>query len=150
MGEGLSDWFWSMWAPWLVTALPFAGMYARLIRGTWAEVDQEDYLRTARAKGLDDRGILRHQIRATVVPVLTQLGSNLTWLISGAVVVERIFDIPGLGNLVFTTSFVGDFPVLLGVTLVGSIAIIAIHFIVDIAYMYADPRIVLPERAVDI
>jgi ABC-type dipeptide/oligopeptide/nickel transport system permease component len=141
MSEGILKWLTSMWAPWLILTLPFLGFYARLIHSGLLEVRGEDFIRTLLARGEDDSTIRRHMARASILPVLTQFGLNLGMLLGGSIVVERLFDIPGLGSLIFATSFVGDFPVLSGATLIASIVVIAANFIVDIAYMYVDPRI---------
>jgi peptide/nickel transport system permease protein len=141
MNEGLWKWLSSMWAPWLILALPFLGFYARLIHSGLLEVRGEDFILSSVARGEDDATIRRHMARASILPVLTQFGLNLGVLLGGSIVVERVFDIPGLGSLIFATSFVGDFPILSAVTLIASIVVIASNFIVDVAYMYLDPRI---------
>jgi peptide/nickel transport system permease protein len=141
MHEGLWNWFKALFIPWLVLALPFVPMIARLVRGGMREAETEDYIRAARGKGLPERDVIRHELRASILPVVTLFGLNLGALLGGSVVVETIFEVPGLGSLLTGTAFVGDFPVVAAVTIVASIGVILANLGVDLLYVYIDPRV---------
>lgn len=135
-------WLSSMWLPWLVLASTYAAIYSRVTRGNMLEVMSEDYVRTARAKGLSEtRVVVRHILRSALTPVLTMYGMDVAILIGGAIITESIFDIPGIGAWVVQAIPTGDLPVILAVTLVASLAIVLLNLIVDIAYAGLDPRI---------
>ena len=103
----------------------------------------EDYVRTARAKGLPERRvIMRHEVRSAITPIVTLLGLDIGVLLAGnAILTESVFNIPGVGRLVFTSIERSDLPVIQGVTLFGAFFIIIFNLIVDIAYAYLDPRV---------
>ena len=136
------QWFTSLILPWLVLAATNAAIYARLLRGSLIEVMGEDYIRTARAKGLPERRvILRHGLRSAVNPVLTILGLDIGVLLGGAVLVETVFDIPGIGRLNYDAITHSNFPIVQGTVLVAALFIIVANIVVDIAYAYLDPRV---------
>ena len=136
------DWFGHFWLPWLVLSLLYAGFYARMVRGNMIEVMSEDYIRTARAKGLRERDVIaKHGLRSALTPVVTLLGLDLGALMGGAIVTESVFNIPGLGPYVIDAVLRADIPVVLGVTIFAAFAIVLANLIVDIAYAYLDPRI---------
>jgi peptide/nickel transport system permease protein len=129
--------------PWLVLAAASAAIYARYLRSSLIEVMDEDYIRTARAKGVPERSvILRHGVRAAITPVVTLLGLDIGILLAGnAILTESVFNIPGVGRLVYEAILRGDLPVVQGVVLFGAFFIILFNLLVDIAYAYLDPRV---------
>jgi peptide/nickel transport system permease protein len=134
-------WLEAMWLPWLCLALPLIAIYARVIRSSMLEVEREDYMKTAVAKGLSERQILRHQARAGLTPIVTMYGLDLGLLIGGTVIIEQIFNIPGLGNLLLQSRRFYDFPVMSGIVMIGSASIILGNLVVDILYSVLDPRV---------
>lgn len=119
-----------------------AGFIARLTRNSMLEVMQQDYVRTARAKGLRDRTILsRHIFRNALIPLLTVLGPASAFLVTGAFVVENLFAIPGIGFLSVQSIGQRDYPVVLATTLLLALAVVVMNLITDIAYTFVDPRI---------
>ena len=134
-------WLEAMWLPWLCLAFPLIAIYARVVRGSMLEVEDEDYMRTAVAKGLDERRVLRHQLRAGLTPVVTMYGLDLGILIGGSIIIEQIFNIPGLGRLLLASRTFYDFPVMSAIVMLGSAAIIVANLAVDIAYGILDPRV---------
>lgn len=141
MSAGLGAWLEGMWLPWVILALPFIGIYFRLVRSSLLEIRSEDFIRTAWAKGLSERDVLRHQLRAGSMPVVTAFGVDLANFLGGAIIVETVLGIPGLGGLIVGATRGSDFPVIAGVTIVASIAVVFMTLAVDIAYTYLDPRI---------
>jgi peptide/nickel transport system permease protein len=139
---GLFTWLNHMIMPWLVLALLEAAWYARMMRASLLETLGEDYIRTARAKGLSEaKVIFRHGVRASLMPVVTMFGMDLGLLFSGAIITETVFNLQGIGQWVIVSVFNGDLPVILAVTLVSSFAITLANVIVDVCYAYLDPRI---------
>jgi len=135
-------WLTSLILPWLVLAATNAAVYARLIRGSLIEVMGEDYIRTARAKGLSERRVvLRHGLRSAINPVMTILGLDIGVLLGGAVLVETVFEIPGIGRLNYDAITHSDFPIVQGTVLVAALFIIVANIVVDVAYAYMDPRV---------
>ena len=133
----------SMILPWFVLAAASAAIYARYLRSSLIDVMSEDYIRTARAKGVGERTvIMRHGVRSAITPIITLLGLDIGVLLAGnAILTESVFNIPGVGRLVFTSIERSDLPVIQGVTLFGAFFIIIFNLIVDIAYAYLDPRV---------
>jgi peptide/nickel transport system permease protein len=134
-------WFTSLIMPWLVLAASSAAIFARLMRGTLLEVMDEDYIRTARAKGLPERAVLRQGVRSSINPVITLLGLEIGILLGGAVLVEKVFNIPGVGNLAYSSIINADFSVIQGTVLLAAMFIILANIVVDIVYAYLDPRV---------
>jgi len=134
-------WFTSMIMPWTVLAAGSAAVFARLIRGNLLEVMDEDYIRTARAKGLPERAVLRQAVRSSISPIVTLLGLEIGILMGGAILVERVFNIPGVGSLSYTSIVNADFSVIQGTVLLAAFFIIAANIVVDILYAYLDPRV---------
>jgi peptide/nickel transport system permease protein len=143
ISESPWDWFTSLIMPWLVLASATAAIYARYMRSSLIETMSEDYIRTARAKGLPERTvILRHGVRSAITPVATLLALDIGTLLAGnAILTESVFNIPGVGKLIFTSIDRSDLPVIQGVVLFGAFFIIVLNLIVDIAYAYLDPRV---------
>jgi peptide/nickel transport system permease protein len=132
----------SLLLPWLVLAAGFAAIYARFVRASLVEVMSEDFIRTARAKGLRERRVvLKHGMRATAAPIVTLLGLDLGILLGGAILVETVFNIPGIGRLSYDAIQTGDLPVVQGVVLVGAALIILLNLVVDVVYAILDPRV---------
>ena len=135
-------WAQSLVLPWFVLATTFAAVYARLLRGSLLEVLNEDYIRTARAKGLSERTvILKHGVRSAITPVVTVLGLDIGILLGGAILTESVFNIPGIGRLAFDAISRGDLPIVQGTVLFGAFFIIIMNLIVDIMYAFLDPRV---------
>jgi peptide/nickel transport system permease protein len=135
-------WFTSLLLPWLVLAAGSAAIYARLMRGSLTETMQEDYIRTARAKGLGERRVvLHHGVRAAINPILTILALDIATLLGGAILVEVVFNIPGVGLLAYTAIRHADLLVVQGTVLLGALFIVVANIVVDIAYAYLDPRV---------
>jgi peptide/nickel transport system permease protein len=132
----------TLFLPWLVLAASLAGIYARFMRASLIEVLDEDYIRTARAKGLRERDVIwRHGVRAAITPVVTILGVDLGVLLGGAILTETVFDIPGIGTLSFNAIKAGNLPVVEGTVLIGALFIVTLNLVVDIAYAFLDPRV---------
>ncbi len=137
-----AKWFTSLIMPWLVVAAGTAAIYARLIRGSLIETMGEDYIRTARAKGLSERRVvLRHGMRAAINPIVTVLGVDIAVLLGSSVLVETVFDIPGIGRLNYVAITHSDFPIVQGTVLFAAMFVIVANIVVDIAYAYLDPRV---------
>ncbi|MGO9898480.1 MAG: ABC transporter permease [Solirubrobacteraceae bacterium] len=135
-------WFTSLILPWLVLAATQAAIYSRLLRGNLLEVMGEDYIRTARAKGLPERRVIfKHGVRSAITPVVTVLGLDLGGLLGGAVLTETVFEIHGIGLLNYDAILHSDFPIVQGTTLLAAMFIIVANILVDIGYAYLDPRI---------
>ncbi len=142
ISDGIGPWFQGLLLPWVTLAFLYAAMYARITRATMLEVLGEDYIRTARAKGLSEPIVIsRHAMRSTMTPILTMLGMDLGALVGGAILTETAFSLPGLGAAVLKAIYVRDLPVILGVTLITSIAVIIANLVVDILYAVIDPRV---------
>jgi peptide/nickel transport system permease protein len=135
------QWFEVLWLPWLVLAIVSAAFYTRMVRGNMLEVENEDYIRTAKAKGLRRRGVIRHQLRSALAPVVTMYGLDLGLLLGGAVITEQIFSIPGIGNLSVDAISEGNLPVIIGTTVFAAAFVIIMNLVVDMLYAVLDPRV---------
>jgi peptide/nickel transport system permease protein len=142
-------WLQSMWLPWLALAFPLIAIYARTVRSSLLEVKDQEYMRTAVAKGLKDRRIARHQLRGGLTPIVTMYGLDFGLLLGGSMIIEKIFDIPGLGLLLLNSRSFYDFPVMSGIVIIAALGVIVANLVVDIAYWALDPRVRLagPTRA---
>ncbi len=128
--------------PTLALASVYVALITRITRATLLETLSQDYIRTARAKGVDHRNLLfRHALRNAAVPIVTVIGSGVALLISGAVVTETVFSIPGLGRLTVDAILRRDYPIIQGVILLFSFLYVLINLIVDLLYRAFDPRI---------
>jgi peptide/nickel transport system permease protein len=139
--EDPGGWFGSLWLPWIILAIVSAAVYARMVRGNLLEVQTEDYIRTARAKGLRERSVVRHTLRSALTPVVTLYGLDLGILLGGAVITEQIFNIPGIGRLAVSSITNSDLPIILGCTLIAAMFVIVANLVVDIVYAALDPRV---------
>ena len=136
------QWFASLIMPWCVLAASYAAIYARLVRSTLMDTLSQDYIRTARAKGLRSRRVvLRHGMRSTITPVVTAAGLDLGIVLGGALLVESVFNIPGVGRLAYDSILDGDMPMIQGTVLVGAFFIIVANLFVDVLYAFLDPRV---------
>ena len=140
--ESVSGFFSHMILPWCVLALLFAAIYARMTRNTLLETLGEDYIRTARAKGLSERQVIvHHALRASLVPIVTMLGMDMALLVGGAIITESVFNIQGLGWLAIDSTLNQDLPTVIGVVMLGAVAVVIMNLFVDIAYAFLDPRV---------
>jgi peptide/nickel transport system permease protein len=130
--------------PWLTLALISAATYTRLSRTSMLEVLGEDYIRTARSKGIaEGRVILRHALRSALTPVVTQFGVDVAVGLGGAILTESVFGLPGLGREAVAAIQNQDLPVILGIVIVAAAAVILANIVVDMAYALLDPRVTL-------
>jgi peptide/nickel transport system permease protein len=135
-------WFQSLLMPWAVLAATSAAIYARVMRGSLVDVMGEDYIRTARAKGLTERRVvMRHGVRSAITPVVTLLGIDIGLLLGGAILTETVFNIPGIGRLNYIAITNGDFPIVQGTVLLAALFIVVANIVVDIGYAFLDPRV---------
>ena len=142
ISEGIGTWAKSMTLPTISVGLIIAGLLTRITRATMLEVLREDYVRTARAKGLAEGAVLfRHALKNAFAPVLTVIGLGIAALITGLVVTETVFAIPGVGRLVVDSIQRRDYPTIQGLMLVIALAYLTINLVIDLTYAYIDPRI---------
>ena len=128
--------------PWFVLSLAFAAIYARMTRANLIESMSEDYIRTARAKGLSERRVIvRHGLRAALTPIVTILGIDFGTLLGGAFITETVFNLDGIGRYAVQSIRRNDFPAVMGVTVFASFFIIVANLVVDVAYAFLDPRV---------
>ncbi len=140
--EDLKEWALSMALPWMTLAFLLSAIYARLTRAGMIEIMSEDYVRTARAKGLAPRKVnLKHVLRSAFPPIVTVFGIDLGTLLGGAVITEYVFNIPGLGKLSTEAVNNVDLPVIVGTVLVAALFIVVANMIVDFVYMALDPKV---------
>jgi peptide/nickel transport system permease protein len=140
--ESPTAFFSHMILPWTVLALLFAAIYARMTRNSLLDTLGEDYIRTARAKGLPERTVIfRHGLRASLAPIITMFGMDIALLVGGAIITESVFNIQGLGWLAIDSTLNQDLPTVVGVVVVGAVAVVVMNLIVDIGYAFLDPRV---------
>lgn len=142
LSQGLIPWMGHMILPWITLATVQAAVYTRLSRGSLLDTLGEDFIRTARAKGLSEtRVIYRHGLRAALTPVVSQLGIDIGALLGGVIVVEQVFGLPGLGSDAVQAIATSNLPVIIGFVLIASVFVVAANIIVDMAYALLDPRV---------
>jgi len=142
LSQGVGPWAQHLVLPWLALALISAATYTRLTRGAMLDVLGEDYIRTARSKGVsENRVVYRHALRSALTPVLTQFGIDVGGVLGGVVVIETVFSMPGLGKTAFDALGQQDLPVIIGIVLLGSAAVVAANIVVDLMYAVLDPRV---------
>jgi peptide/nickel transport system permease protein len=144
-----AQWFWHLALPWTTLAVLFIGFYSRVLRSNMLDVMNEDYVRTARAKGLSERQVrLRHVFRNSLIPVITLFGLDFGAVIGGgAIITESIFSLNGVGQYAADSITTLDLPPIMAVTMFGAFFIVFFNTVVDIAYAWLDPRIRLGTSA---
>ncbi len=142
LSEGFWPWLQNLILPAIALGCVYIALIARITRAAMLEVLQQDYIRTARAKGLGQRNILFiHALKNAAVPIVTVIGIGIALLIGGAVVTESVFAIPGLGRLTIDAILRRDYPVIQGIVLVFSFVYVLVNLMVDVTYTLVDPRI---------
>jgi peptide/nickel transport system permease protein len=142
IGSGFAKWSGYFILGWVTLAVVQAAVYTRLSRGSLLDTLGEDYIRTARAKGLSERRVLyRHALRSALTPVVSQLGVDLGALLGGVIIVEQVFGIQGLGFETVQSIFRGDTPVVLGTVIIATFFVVVCNLIVDMLYGVLDPRV---------
>ena len=137
-----AGWAQHLLLPWITLAVVIAATYSRLTRSSLLEVLGQDYIRTARSKGLSEpRVVYRHGLRSALTPVVTQLGIDLGGLLGGVIVTEEVFGLPGLGQLAWQSVTNQDLPVIIGTVLVASLFIVLANILVDLSYALLDRRV---------
>jgi peptide/nickel transport system permease protein len=141
----LSDpagWAQTLWIPWVSLAFGYAAIYARMTRAGMLDALNEDFVRTARAKGLSGtRVVFKHALRAAIMPIVTMFGMDVGALLGGAVLVEVTFSLKGIGFLAISSLQQDDLPVIMGVTLLAAFFVIIANLVVDVLYASLDPRV---------
>ncbi|QLL25376.1 ABC transporter permease [Actinobacteria bacterium IMCC26103] len=128
--------------PWITLAIAYAAIYTRFTRAALLETLGEDYIRTARAKGVGERVVFfKHTLRAVLAPLITLAGLDFAGLIGGAIITETIFNLPGLGRLTLRSVYEFDLPVVLATTILAAVVVIVMNLIVDMLYAVLDPRV---------
>jgi peptide/nickel transport system permease protein len=139
---GIVDWAWHMILPWMTFAILFAALYVRMVRANVLETMNEDFVRTARAKGAPESRVMRsHILRNAMLPVVTMLGMDIGIALGGAIFTEAVYTLPGLGRTAVVAIDQYDLPIVQGVVVFGTLAIIVFNLVVDILYAWIDPRI---------
>jgi peptide/nickel transport system permease protein len=140
--ENPLTWAQNLLLPWICLAFLYSALYARLTRASMLETMGEDYIRTARAKGLPERTVIgRHGLRAALTPIVTIFGLDLGSLLGGAVITETVFSLPGIGKLSLDAISTNDLPVIMGTVLVAGAFIIFANLVVDVLYALLDPKV---------
>ncbi|RXZ50856.1 ABC transporter permease [Agromyces fucosus] len=136
------EWAWHLLLPWLTLALVVAAVYARLTRGQMLEVLGQDYIRTARAKGVDERRVTYvHAFRSAMPPLVTQLGIDIGLMLGGVIVIEQVFGLLGVGSLAVTAVAMQDRPVVIAIVLLGGVFVVISNLVVDTTYALLDSRV---------
>jgi peptide/nickel transport system permease protein len=137
-----AQWAYSLILPWITLAFLFAALYARLTRAGMLETMGEDYIRTARAKGLpESRVVVRHGLRAALTPIVTVFGLDVGLLLGGAVLTESTYSLPGLGKYAVDAIFLQDLPRVMGVVMLATFFVVFANLVVDLLYAVIDPRV---------
>ncbi len=132
----------------MTLAIVYVGIYSRVLRSNMLDAMNEDYVRTARAKGLSERRVMtRHVLRNSLIPIVTLFGLDFGALIGGAIVVEAIFSLDGIGQYAYESLINTDLPPIMAITLFGAFFVVLFNALVDIAYAYLDPRVKLGTEA---
>lgn len=142
LSQGVGPWFNHLILPWIALAMISAAIYTRLTRGSMLDVLSEDYIKTARAKGLsENRVIYRHALRSALTPVVTQFGIDLGALVGGAVITETVFSLGGIGQASIVAINQQDLPIVIGIVMLAATFVVVANIIVDIVYAVLDPRV---------
>ena len=145
---GPAQWAYHLILPWFTFALMYAAIYTRMIRASTLETLNEDYVRTARAKGAPEWMVIRsHVLRNAMLPVVTMLGMDIAVSLGAVLFVESAYGLPGLGRLFATSLARRDFPVLLGITMYTTLVVILVNFLIDVLYGFVDPRARIGSRS---
>ena len=140
--SGFLQWFWHLILPWLTFAMLYAALYARMIRASVIETMNEDYVRTARAKGASGGQVLRsHVLRNAMLPVVTMLGMDVGYWMANVLFIETVFSLPGIGRLLTQSLARRDLPVLMAITVIVALLIVILNLVVDVVYGMLDPRV---------
>ncbi|MFD5115757.1 ABC transporter permease [Streptomyces sp. NPDC058391] len=140
--ENPAEWAWNLILPWCTLAFLYSALYARLTRAGMLETMGEDYIRTARAKGLRERKVIfKHGLRAALTPLVTIFGMDFALLLGGAVITERVFSFQGMGAYAIQGVIQSDLPKVMGVTIVAAFFIVVCNLLVDLVYAAIDPRV---------
>lgn len=143
---GAVSWAYHLLLPWITFSVLFAALYVRMIRAQLMEAMEEDYVRTARAKGLSERRVvMAHALRNSILPVVTILGMDLGLAFGTAVFIEQTFSLPGIGRSLLLASNQLDLPVIVGIVMVVALIVIGLNLLVDVVYGFLDPRIRLTD-----
>jgi peptide/nickel transport system permease protein len=146
--ENPLEWGEHLILPWVTLAIVYVGIYSRVLRSNMLDAMNEDYVRTARAKGLDERRVMtRHVLRNSLIPIITLFGLDFGALLGGAIVVEAIFSLDGIGQYTYESLLNTDLPPVMAVVLFGAFFVVLFNALVDIAYAWLDPRIRLGTEA---
>jgi len=148
LSENPLEWANHLILPWVTLAVVYVGFYSRVLRSNMLDAMDEDYVRTARAKGLSERRVMtRHVLRNSLVPIVTLFGLDFGALLGGAIVVEGIFTVNGVGQYAYESLLNRELPAIMAITLFGAFFIVLFNALVDIAYAYLDPRVKLGSSA---
>ena len=140
--ENPFEWAQILFLPWITLAFAYAALYTRFVRSAVLETSNEDYIRTARAKGLSEGKILgKHTLRAALAPITTMAGLDFAGLLGGAILTESVFNLPGLGRLAISAVVEYDLPIIVATTLLAAAIVVIMNLIVDILYAFIDPRV---------
>ena len=142
ISEGFLKWMGHMILPWITLAAVQAAVYTRLMRGQLLDTMGEDYIRTARSKGLSERRVtFKHGVRSALTPVVSQLGVDIGQLLGGVVVVEAVFGLGGLGQVSVQAIDTDNLPVIIGFVIIAAVFVVVANIVVDLAYALLDPRV---------
>ena len=140
--ENPFEWAQILFLPWLTLAFAYAALYTRFVRSSVIDTSNEDYIRTARAKGLSEGVILgKHTLRSALAPIATMAGLDFAGLLGGAILTESVFNLPGLGRLAISAVTKYDLPIIVATTLLAAFIVVVMNLIVDILYAFIDPRV---------
>jgi peptide/nickel transport system permease protein len=146
--ENPLDWAYHLVLPWVTLAIVYVGIYSRVLRSNMLDAMNEDYVRTARAKGLSERRVMtRHVLRNSLIPIVTLFGLDFGALLGGAIVVEAVFSLNGIGQYAYESLINTDLPPIMAIVLFGAFFVVLFNALVDIAYAWLDPRIRLGTEA---
>jgi peptide/nickel transport system permease protein len=146
--ENPLEWANHLILPWVTLAIVYVGFYSRVLRSNMLDAMDEDYVRTARAKGLSERQVMTHHVlRNSLVPIVTLFGLDFGALLGGAILVEGVFNLNGIGQYAYESLLNLDLPPIMAITLFGAFFIVLFNALVDVAYAYLDPRVKLGTSA---
>jgi len=142
ISAGIGPWLLGLVAPAIILGLVTSTGYVRYTRASMVDTLAQDYVRTARSKGISENTVVyRHALRAAISPVVTILGLDMAFLLSGTLITEQIFGVDGVGRLTIQSLFQDDLPIIMGAVLVTSFLVVTMNLLVDIAYSFVDPRV---------